>query len=187
MGWSVFALIYAFWLETLAMSFFNSIRIVFAEKSVQPVPHIGRAFSYMFGRILVLLFYMIFILAFIGFQMSEENMGHDFANYLLFIDDSFRITIMIFFFIKLVELIYNYFYLNGKEKTAPTDFSALFDSRIIIMHVVIVLGVFAHQFFKEHFDNHTGIVAFAGVFVLVKMIGEYFAGVFTAAKNEPNY
>lgn len=183
MNWSVFALIYAFWLETLGFSFFNAVRIAFAEDSQDRLPHISKALTYFMLRLLVLLFYMIFILAFIGFSIGSKQEGANFANYLLLLDPSFRFTIFTFFIVKFLELLYTYFYQNEKKQTSPMDFSAFFDTRIIIIHVVIVLGVFAFQFFSEKLDTHAGIIAFAGIFVLVKIIGEYFSGLLVKVKD----
>jgi hypothetical protein len=49
--WSVFALLYAFWLETLGLSFLNSIRILFAKKILEKGPFVGKAIR--FFRILL--------------------------------------------------------------------------------------------------------------------------------------
>jgi hypothetical protein len=173
--WSVFALIYAFWLETLGESFFNAIRITFAQNSESGSFHIGKAFSYLFVRILVLLFYLIFLLAFVGAMISGKQEGVHFVYYLFLIDMSFRITILSFFFLKFIELIYQYFYLGGRKTTTPTEYNSLFSGRIIIIHIVIVLGVFAYQFFSEKLSEHSGVVAFAAVFVCVKLIAEFIA------------
>jgi len=174
-NWSVFALIYAFWLETLGESFFNAIRIAFAQNSDTGSFHPRKAFSYLFVRILVLLFYLVFVLTFVGVMISGKQEGVHFVYYLFFIDTSFRIAILSFFFLKFIELIYQYFYLGGRKTTSPTEFSSFFTARIIVIHIVIVLGVFAYQFFSERLSQHSGVVAFAAVFVGVKLIADFLA------------
>ncbi len=169
-NWSVFALLYAFWLETLGLSFFNSIRIAFASKDSDSSVHFVKAFRYFILRAGILLFYMIFLLVFVGIDISGKQGGVNFAMYLMLIDIPFRITILSFFFIKFLELIYHYFYLGERKNTSSSDYNKFFDSRLIVIHVVIVLGVFAFKFFNEKLGTHTGVVAFAGVFVLVKML-----------------
>lgn len=176
--WSVFALIYAFWLETLAISLFDSIKITFAQNTPSPSLNILKACRYLFIRLFILLFFMLFMVVFIGIKMTSTQEGGNFAADLLMLDWSFRFTMILFFVIKLAELIYNYFYLNERKQESPDKYLGLFDGRIIIIHVVIVLGVFAHQFFSEHLNNHAGVVAFAGVFVLVKMLSEYVSNTF---------
>ena len=184
--WSVFALIYAFWLETLSVSFFNAVRIIFAQKTNSPGVNILKGIKYLFVRSFILLFYMIFILVFIGIEISSTQHGVNFASDLLMLEPSFRITILVFFFIKLIELIYHYFYLNERKDESPDSYFALIDARLVIIHVVIVLGVFAFQFFSEKLDNHAGVVAFAGVFVLVKILGEMVSNWISTNKSESN-
>lgn len=179
--WSVFALIYAFWLETLGISFLNTIKIAFSKGGETSGLHFGKALRYFVLRILILLFYMIFILTFVGFMVSEKQAGRSFIEYLIFLDDTFRLTIIIFFLVKFFEMVYNFFYKKEYLSSLPTSFHAFTESRIIVMHVVIVLGVFAFQFFNEKLGDHAGIVAFAGIFVLVKSIADYFS--FTLARK----
>jgi hypothetical protein len=172
-NWSVFALLYAFWLETLGLSFFNSIRICFASKEAWSVTQLKKALQFFIFRIGILLFYVIFLLVFVGIDISGKQGGVNFAMYLLFLDIPFRITILSFFFIKLLELLYHYFYLVERKVSTPTDFYKFLDARLIIIHVVIVLGVFAFMFFNEKLGSHSGAVAFAAVFVLVKMLADF--------------
>jgi hypothetical protein len=170
--WSVFALLYAFWLETLGMSFFDSIRIAFARGAETKGPHLVKAFRFFIGRTAVLLFYMIFMVSFVGFMVSEKQSGDNFVMYLVLAKNSFRITVITFFLVKLLELIITYF-VRGEYKTAlPEKYLGVFNGHIIVIHLVIVLGVFAHQFFSEKFDDHSGVVAFAGVFIIIKSLAD---------------
>lgn len=184
--WSVFALLYAFWLETLGLSFLNAIRILFAKKSTEKGPFVGKALRFLVVSIFILLFYMLFMIVFVGFQISDKQEGVNFINYLMLLQPTFRLTIMVFFSIKLIELIYYYFIKNQRDTTRPTDFHPLLDSRIFVIHIVIVLGVFASQFFSEKLGNHSGVIAFACVFVLVKTIGDIVATKFQLKNSTEN-
>lgn len=184
--WSVFALLYAFWLETLGLSFLNAIRILFAKKSSEKGPFVGKALRFLVVSIFILLFYMLFMIVFVGFQISDKQEGVNFINYLMLLQPTFRLTIMVFFSIKLIELIYYYFIKNQRDTTRPTDFHPLLDSRIFVIHIVIVLGVFASQFFSEKLGNHSGVIAFACVFVLVKTIGDIVATKFQLKNSTEN-
>ena len=175
-NWSVFALLYAFWLETLGLSFFNSIRICFASKEAWSVTQLKKALQFFIFRIGILLFYVIFLLVFVGIDISGKQGGVNFAMYLLFLDIPFRITIFSFFIVKFLELAYHYFYLGERKTTTPDEYNKFFDSRLIVIHVVIVLGVFAFAFFNEKLGSHTGTVAFTAVFVSVKMLADFGAG-----------
>lgn len=180
--WSVFALLYAFWLETLGMSFLNAFRILFAKKSLEKGPFVGKALRFLFVSIFILMFYMLFMIVFVGLQISDKQEGVNFMMYLMLLQPSFRFTLIVFFVIKCIELIYYYFIQNQRETTSPTDFHPLLDSRIFVIHIVIVLGVFACQFFSEKLGNHWGVIAFASVFVLVKTVGDLIADKFQVKK-----
>jgi hypothetical protein len=80
-------------------------------------------------------------------------------------------------------MLYTFFYKKEYLSSSPDSFHAFTESRIIVMHVVIVLGVFAFQFFSEKLGDYSGIVAFAGVFVLVKTIADYLAYVLGQKRN----
>ncbi len=175
-NWSVFALLYSFWLETLGLSFFDAIRIAFAAKNPESSFHFGKACRFFMLRAGILLFYMIFLLVFVGIDISGKQGGVNFVMYLVLLDIPFRITILSFFFIKFLELIYRYFYLGEHKTTAPDDYNKFFDSRLVVIHVVIVLGVFAFAFFNEKLGSHSGAIAFAAVFVLVKMLADFGRG-----------
>lgn len=183
-NWSVFALLYSFWLETLGLSFFDAIRIAFAAKKPESSFHFTKAFRFFILRVGILLFYMIFLLVFVGIDISGKQGGVNFAMYLLLLEIPFRITILTFFSIKFLELIYRYFYLGERNTKSVDDYNKFFDSRLVIIHVVIVLGVFAFKFFNEKLGTHTGVVAFAAVFVLVKMLSDFGAQQITKKNTE---
>ncbi|MEN9999005.1 MAG: hypothetical protein RI922_1995 [Bacteroidota bacterium] len=183
--WSVFALLYAFWLETLGLSFLTAIRIMFAQKSNEQGPFVGKAIRFLFARTFILLFYLLFIVVFVGVQISGKQEGVNFMMYLVLLQPGFRITILLFFIIKVIELVYMYFYKNQRKITGPMDFHPFLESRIVVIHIVIVLGVFACQFFSEKLGNHSGIIAFASVFVLVKTIGDIVAYNFQMNPTKP--
>lgn len=180
--WSVFALLYAFWLETLGLSFLNSIRIMFAKNSPEKGPFVGKAVRFLFVSALILSFYMIFMIVFVGLQISDKQEGVNFVMYLMLLQPTFRFTLIVFFVIKCIELIYYYFIKNQRKITDPSDFHPLFDRRIFVIHIVIVLGVFASQFFGEKLGNHSGVIAFACVFVIVKTVGDLIADKFQVKK-----
>jgi hypothetical protein len=174
MDWSVFALFYVFWLETLALSFFNAMKIFFAEGSDESGPHIQKAMSYFFFRLFILSFYLIFILVFIGLMMaSKQGEGHEWVMYFLLIESSFKLTVVSFFLIKLVEFIYFYFVKNEKEMTSPDKYQRFFDARLIVIHVVLVGGYFIFEFTREMDGDRTGLILFASSFVIVKSFAEF--------------
>ena len=79
-NWQPFEAFWFFWVETLIMALFNSIRIVFSQNQ-QPatvntnaplVYNINKGIKYLLKRICIFLFYSIFIIAFIGFVANNN-------------------------------------------------------------------------------------------------------------------
>ncbi len=62
-NWSIFALIYSYWLETLGITFYNSIMIATAQNSPEKPPHIKKALFYLSFHVGILMFYMLFIIS----------------------------------------------------------------------------------------------------------------------------
>ncbi len=181
-NWSIFALIYTYWLETLGITFFNSIMILTAQNSPEKPPHIRKALLYLLFHAGILIFYMIFIITFIGLMVAEKQEGTGFVNYLAFIDRSFRFTILGMFTVQLFALINNYF-LSGLYKTfKPDAYYMVFNVRSVMIHLVIILGFFAFNYMSKTTNTRYGIIAFALVFVLIKSIADFVITRFS--KNE---
>lgn len=171
-NWSVFGLIYLYWLETLGYVFLNAIKILTAQNYPKKSPHIKKAFTYLTINIGILFFYLSFIIIFIGFTVAEKQDGVGFIKYLCFLDTAFRYTVFGFFMVKLVELMLNYFFYGVYRTASPNDYFSFFDARTILIHIVIVLGFFTFKFFSERFDTSYGLIGFATVFVVVKSIAD---------------
>jgi hypothetical protein len=184
MDWSVFALIYVFWLETLALSFFNALKIMFASGDDSGSFHFFQAFRYMFLRVLILGFYMIFILTFIGLMIAgKQGNGTEWIHYLLFLEPSFRITVLSFFIIKLVEFIYLFFIKDERSKFSPAHFKGVFDARLIVIHVALVGGFFIFDYLSAKFGVRYGLIGFASTFILLKIIVDYFSSSFSSVNS----
>ena len=166
--WNIFALIYSYWLETVAIVFFTSIMILTAQKSQEKGLHFEKFFKYSVFNYGILLFYLIFIVTLI----TGKTDGTKTFDYLLLIDDGFRWMIISLFAIKVLEIGINYFYSGVYKETNPEEHYQFFSARNFVIHIVIVLGVFAFEFFEKRFDARTGIIAFSVVFVSVKSIAD---------------
>ena len=172
-NWSIFALIYSYWLETLGITFFNSIMILTARNSSEKPPHIKKSLLYLTFHAGILIFYMFFIITFIGLMVAEKQEGIGFVKYLAFIDRSFRFTIFGLWIFQLIRLINNYF-LSGLYKTFKADsYYMIFNVRSVMIHLVIILGFFAFNYTSKMINTRYGIIAFALVFVLIKSIADF--------------
>ncbi len=174
LNWSAFALFYAYWLETFAISFLNAVRIVTAQQG-HILFRIGTAIKFLLIQTGLLLFYLIFIIAFIGFNMSTTENRINFLNYFTLSDINFRIAMFSIFTVKLAELLLQYFLSREYKIAAPKQFYYFINGRIIMIHFVIVLGFFAFKFLNEAINNHAGVFVFTLVFVFAKMFIDYFS------------
>jgi hypothetical protein len=171
--WNIFALIYSYWLETVAIVFFTSIMILTARKSEEKGLHFQKFFKYSLFNYGILLFYLLFIVTFIGALIAGKTNGTKTFDYLLLIDDGFRWMIISLFAIKVLELLINYFYSGVYKETNPEEYYQFFSARNFVIHIVIVVGVFAFEFFEKKFNARSGIIAFSVVFVTVKSIADF--------------
>jgi len=188
--WSVFALIYSYWLETLGITLITSIKILTARQSDKKPPHVLKALLYLVLNTGLLVFYLLFIFVFIGVMISNKQPAAvPFSQYLLLVEPSFRYSMLSLLGIKLVEFVVVYFYGKAYETTSPKDFIAFLNPRTIIIHLVIVLGVFAYQYTSQATNNRIGVIAFAAAFVVIKSlvdaISYYFATIKRQTPTEP--
>lgn len=173
--WSVFALFYFFYLETVAISFFDGLKILYAEGDEDKGPHIVPAFRFLFFRFFILAFYMVFIIVFVGILISgQQGKGYEWAQYFMLMVPSFKITVYSLLALQLFDFIFFYMIKKQREHTTVASLNQFFNARIVIIHVVIILGAFTFQYFGDKFGSRYGIIGFATVFVLFKILVDFF-------------
>lgn len=164
-NWQPFEAFWFFWVETLIMAFFNCIRIVFSQNQ-QPaivnidsplVYNVSKGIKYLLIRIGIFLFYSIFIITFIGFIANPNADKGTVLGTILFQNRFFNLSLLISIFSQSYYLIF-YFFRNGAFVTAqPDSYTALFDSRQIVIHIAVVLGVFGSMYLVKNtsFGNYS--------------------------------
>ena len=185
--WSAFLIIYGFWLETFIISFFSSIKILFASGEHQKPPHIWLAIKYLLFRIAVLGFYLLFIVVFIGFMNTPKETLPIIMQSVSFKDNMFNTVIIGFVLSCVLDVLFKY-WLNGLQMTKPpTYFFSFIDARTLIIHVVVVLGTFVFILAEKHFpENKTymGTAGFLTLFILIKTIGDITTYKLNSATSE---
>jgi len=191
---SFFALIYLYWWETVIISIFQFIKMGKAQKQSEPDPNFtvnGKTlsfeqvnskrymrFTYAVIRIFMLAFYLLFIVIFVGVLAStSENDLLGFAKALMFIEPWVFASFLAFVFTHLVEYIV-WMRDEDYKNTSLRELGSVFDARIIVIHVVIVLGTFAAMFAGEKLFPETqnaGSIAYTCLFVLLKVIVDVYA------------
>lgn len=172
--WNAFALLYSYWLESLAISFFNGIKILGAAKSPFGL-RLLMAIKFWALQIGMLLFYFIFLVAFIGMEVKSNHQENSFGSYLFFSHQGFRYAMWAMFFTKCIELIMSYFVSGNYKKSDVKKYYYWFNSRLIFLHIVIIFGFFSFRFLSKQLNAYWGLIGFACIFVLLKSAIDYFS------------
>jgi hypothetical protein len=189
--WSFFLILYIFWFEMLIVTLFQDLRVLFSQKR----DFEGRLFSsdwafgvykfwkvirYTLFRIVVFLFYMLFIVVFVGLDKgNSENSLKDMASAMSFRNQFFNIAVGNFFLYGLIDFLTK-FIINDKYKTSPpSDHTSFFDARMIVTHISIFLGAFLFPFVTEKigFNSKAATIVVVAAFIILKIGIEYGANI----------
>lgn len=182
-GWAPFEMFWLFWVETLILSFFNAIRIFFAQNNAANTPFVAgknkfnkqMSIRYLMMRIGIFLFYSIFIIAFIGTLGSRES-GLDILGTILFQDLLFNLALVLILVNQIFYLIKFYFMNNAFYYDDPKMYAAVFDGRQIVMHIAIIVGSFGVAFlFKKDGSQGNGAIWLISVLCVCKIMYELFS------------
>ncbi|MDZ4758318.1 MAG: DUF6498-containing protein [Bacteroidota bacterium] len=190
--WTLFSVIYLYWMETMIISFFSFIKIVSAQGD-KPTGDVKfkafvvtgskwkLGFKYLFIRIATLLFYLLFIVVFVGFIASNKGDGSKNFDLVLLRNPVFNLTLLLYTLSLGMDLMWHYFGNGEYLRAHPSDNASFIDGRTIVMHMVIVFGAVGFSFVKENYpyNGELAQLYFIGVFVLVKTIADvllYYMG-----------
>jgi hypothetical protein len=192
-GWTFFLVMYIFWFEMLIVTFFNTFKILLSQghtlqegvlrgEAVALTSRFGEGLKYLIVRMMIFLFYMIFIIVFVGLGVGthssiKDASVRDMATALYFSNGTFNLAIISFFSMNLYQFLKK-FVLNQRFLVSqPEEFSAYFDYRMITVHVTLVLGVFLGKFLVARFGSQSPLVMPLVVtfFVIVKIVFENIA------------
>ena len=181
-GWSVFMFFYLYWLETLILSFYSSLKIIYAsgyaENETEPTlfKKIITAIKFFIARFLLLCFYLMFLVVFIGFMGEDKDAMLKSLLAVVFRDETFNIALAGFILSHGFEFLFNYLLTDENKKMRADGYTLFFDARIIVIHVSIVLSAFAITAFSDnHIAGHTvGSYLALTIFIIIKMIVDVF-------------
>lgn len=188
-NWQPFEAFWFFWVETLVIAVFNTIRIVFSQgQSSQgntPVPlkfHIGKGIKYLSIRLAIFLFYSIFIIAFIGFVANPSKDKSIVFTTILFQNTFFNLGLLISIISQGYYLITNFFRTRAFVTATPDTYAAIFDGRQLVVHVAIILGGLGSIFLMKNtsFGNY-GTVVMISLLCICKCTFDIFESKTTAS------
>lgn len=185
----LFQVLFLYWFESLLLVAADCIRIaaargnqtggsLFHKLSLRNTneyagvqgfwPKLALVLGTLFGRVLLLLFYLVFLVLFIGFQVTGEGHERDVMRTMVLQDPFFNTSLAIFGISTVVQLIG--FFISGNYRTdSPRKYAGLFDVRSVLIHVMIAGSVFMHRFlFEGKSYEAAGEIAYIGIFMLIK-------------------
>ncbi len=187
-----FQVLYLYWFECLLLILFDLVRIACAQGKTIPGsaalkvngvqisdadhdllawPKIKMMFWTALIRTAMLLFYLLFIVVFIGFQVTDKSHRQDVFGAMLLHGQFMHTAIWAFVISNIVQLIAGYFY-NGQYRVlSPRAYQNFFSARVILMHVMIVGSTFIHKFlFEGKTYAANGEIFYVGLFMLIKTL-----------------
>ncbi len=177
-NWTIFSVVYIYWLELLIISTFQLLKIMFAEGDEEATffSKLTIALRFFAFRTGIFLFYLIFIVVFLGFLISgkenSDGSGIQLFDVIFLKGNFYKITLLSFLVYNIVEFVV-LFLLNGAYKNAkPEDNFIILEPHILVVHLVVVLGTFLYQGATENLNwNHkNAMIATVSLFVVIKII-----------------
>ncbi|MDB5226019.1 MAG: hypothetical protein JWN78_212 [Bacteroidota bacterium] len=173
-NWTIFTIVYIYWIELLIISFFQLLKIFISQGEEHAFfKKIKISFQFFLFRTFIFFFYLMFIFVFLGLLMkNDKDTNHNFAMTVILRAPFMKVVLLNFLVYNLVEF-FVMFILSGEYKTSkPADQFQLFDSHMIVVHIVVVLGTFLAKFVQEslHADPHIAMIACVCLFIFVKIL-----------------
>jgi hypothetical protein len=177
-NWTIFSVVYIYWLELLIISTFQLLKIMFAEGDEEATffSKLTIALRFFAFRTGIFFFYLIFIVVFLGFLISgkenSDGSGIQLFDVIFLKGNFYKITLLSFLVYNIVEFVV-LFLLNGAYKNAkPEDNFIILEPHILVVHLVVVLGTFLYQGATENLNwNHkNAMIATVSLFVVIKII-----------------
>lgn len=183
-GWTIFTVVYIYWFELLIVSFFQFLKILLAEGNtkISIFTKFFIAIRFLLLRIGIFIFYLIFIVVFLGILPNVNNKDNEnliqMSNAIFLQSDFFRFTILSFIFYNFLDFLFS-FIINNQYKTAlPNNFNIFLDIRIIVVHIVVILGTFLYEGITNflHLNHKIAMIACVSLFIVVKLIADIIRG-----------
>lgn len=181
-NWPMVSIVYLYWVEGVIGVFFSGFKMMLAQGDEQiQGQKLSNGFKWMMVfkislvKLAVYLFYWIFILVFVGIKQDSSN-GISNMMIIFFNNKEFNLLVLAFIIHQCVDVFFNFYYNQEYKKRSSDYFKAVFDARIIVIHVMIVLGVFASEFLSKykHVNEKLPGLAFVVILVSLKLVAEAF-------------
>ncbi len=181
-NWTIFSVVYIYWLELLIITFFQFLKILIAkgEPKWKPSVKIVLGIQFLIARGGLFIFYLIFIVVFLGLMPSFEDDTNStsgiisMSNAIYLKGPFFKFTLLSFALFNFVEFFVSFILNDQYKKSKPSDYNNFLDVHILIVHIVVVLGTFLHLGLTKHlhWDYKGAMIAVVSLFVIIKIIAD---------------
>jgi hypothetical protein len=182
-NWSMFSIVYLYWMEAVIISVFVFLRIAMARGrapfEVRPPGWLARLVSgikVLLLRMAILAFYWVFILIFVALGQGRYSTQESIDNIsiIVFMHPGFNLTVLAFFLSQIIEFMRSFIYSGDYLKNHSESYKTFFDARTIIIHIVIILGTFSYQFLEKYasLDNRLPGLGFVVILFLMKSVSD---------------
>jgi hypothetical protein len=182
-NWNMFAIIYMYWVEGFIIVLFNSVKMAMAQGIELNEPsklsvRITSSIKFLIFRIGIFLFYFVFIFVFIALPQNTLHKEIAIENFsiMLFHNSIFNTALLIFFLNQFILFLSN-FIISEDYITQPySKYKILFDSRTIVLHIVIVLGTFGFQYMQKYetVNYRLPALSYVSILFILKSISDIF-------------
>lgn len=179
-NWTIFTVVYIYWIELLIITFFQFLKILIAQGEPRWSFSVNLiiGIKFLLLRAGLFLFYLLFIVVFLGLLASaKDDSGKSAINMfdvVFFKGYFYRITLLSFTLYNLVEFIVLFILNNNYKTSKPTDYNNFLDMHILVVHLVVVLGTFLYQGVTDtlHWNHKSAMIACVSLFVIIKIIAD---------------
>lgn len=193
-----FFIIYIFWFEALIRTVFNYFRIRNAGKDITVLPENSVTINkreltladynnrpyyarfYVFGSLLPLFIYWVFIIVMVGFVFAFTSKNNDMLmqniRIMVFSDRTFLLALFVFFAKSLNAYYSDYILGNGYKNADVLSVGSIFNRQNLVMHISLIIGVGCWFLVQRELPAYSNYImsAMATVFVVIKLIADIY-------------
>lgn len=185
-GWKVFDMFWLFWLETLILSVFDTIRVLYSQggRTEEKLKlNYFPALRFFLLRLFIFCFYSLFIIVFIGIMGKSTPVENVFKT-LLFMDLVFNLSVILIILAHVNFLLKDFFMTKKYVHSYVNQYVPIFDSRQLFMHIAVVVSAVMSTKFSSHEQATFFVILF---FCLLKFAFTYYYERKESLKNDNYY
>jgi hypothetical protein len=180
--WNFFMVIYLYWYAEVISTIFDLIKLKTARRQQgDKMKHYKESFDMRKTNFFFLGVYWVFIIVLLAVVMSTKEQWIDNFRVIFFMDLIFNINLFVIVTMQLRNYIYEFIIRKDYNMEALKAEVTMIGRRSMVLHISIIFGTFAwfasnsdKFFFKINLGPYSDY-AFAGVFMIIKIISDIYS------------